>query len=686
MMGIGQSLVSGAHWLFAFRDYWLPLAIARLDSTGSCSCSISSPRGCSMSKFKIVTALVISFVVRSSAFIEVPQSPARADDWPVIGARLNKQIDIAFPATPAIVDVTKAPYHAKGDGIADDTDAIRRALTDVVGLHKVLYLPAGTYLVSKTIQWTKKNSSGRDAWGHTFVQGQNAEKTVIRLKDATFTDPKRPASIMWCGGFGSADWFHNYIQDITFDVGKDNPGAIGLQFYSNNSGAVRNCRFVAGEGSGLIGLDLGNRDMNGPLLVRNCEILGFRRGITTAGAVNGQTFEHITLRGQSEFGFTNEGQAISIRGLLSENAVQAVQSYGTLCLIGARLTGREGAVRTPAIVNFNGGRIYLRDIVTSGYGRAIGDVSTPDNAAALRITGPDKPGSEGPNIPEYCSHPATTPFPAKTGPQRLTVKETPEVPWDDPKTWVNVDEFGADPTGNADSSAAIQKAMDTGATTVFFPGTYALKTTVVIRGKVRRVLGVGGAIDYTSQVKPDFRIAEGVSHVVTLEHFANLHGGVEVDTDRTVVIRSVSDCDLTNTKRAAGGEMFFEDFVTHHLKLRKQRVWARQLNVESEGTHIVNEAGDLWVLGYKTERGGTLLETRERGRSEILGGFSYTTTAGKLAPMFVTDNASVFTFFAEVCYNGDPFATLIRETRLGKSKVILRGEGDTAPYIAGPSK
>ena len=24
---------------------------------------------------------------------------------------------------------------------------------------------------------------------------------------------------MWCGGFGSADWFHNYVQGLTFSVG-----------------------------------------------------------------------------------------------------------------------------------------------------------------------------------------------------------------------------------------------------------------------------------------------------------------------------------------------------------------------------------------------------------------------------------------------------------------------------------
>ena len=586
-----------------------------------------------------------------------------------------------YPSSQFVINIKEAPYYAKGDGVTDDTEKLQAAINDNVGRHKLLYFPKGVYLVSRTIAWPKK-WNGRDNWGKTYLCGEMGKTTVIKLKDGVFTDEKKPQSIMWCGGFGSADWFHNYVENLTFDVGGRNPGAIALQFYSNNSGAVRDCRFVAGEDSGVIGLDLGHRDMNGPLLVQRCEVIGFQIGISSSHAVNGQTFEHITLRGQRRMAFRNEGQNISIRGLCSENAVPAVMTYGSLALIEAKLIGSGAATNSPAIVNYNHGVLCLRDLSTSGYKRALADLKTPDAAQAWRIQGEDKPGSLGPNISEYASEAATSAFPSPAGSLRLPVKEPPVIPWDDPKLWADVDAFGADPTGKMDSSEAIQKAMDSGATTVFLPGTYKIDTEVVIRGKVRRVMGVGGMISYGKKknLGPDFRIEDGDSPAVVIEHFAYIHGGIKLSTKRTVVFRSVADCDLTMKPAAEGGEIFAEDFVTHNLILRKQRMWARQLNVENQGTHVLNDGGELWVLGYKTERGGTLLHTRNSGRSEVLGGFSYTTTAGRLAPMFVNEDSSVWAFLNEVCYNNVPFWVIIQEKRGNEIRSIERGEKRALPY------
>jgi len=40
----------------------------------------------------------------------------------------------------------------------------------------------------------------------------------------------------------------------------------------------------------------------------------------------------------------------------------------------------------------------------------------------------------------------------------------------------------------------------------------------------------------------------------------------------------------------------------------------------------------------------------------------------------------MWVFFGEVCYNGGPFLTLIRETRGQEAKEIVRGKGNPRPY------
>ncbi len=565
----------------------------------------------------------------------------------------------SFPECKHVVDATKPPYSAKGDGIADDTAAIQKALDDTMGMHKIVYLPNGTYKVSKSLRFTNKDSAGKTAYGFNWIQGQSTAKTILRLDDKTYTDPAKAQPIIWGGAFGSADWFHNYVQNLTFDIGSGNPGGIGIQFYSNNTGAIRDVLIRSGDGQGLIGLDLGFADMNGPLLAKNIAVEGFETGIRAAASVNSQCIEHASLKGQLKVGLVNLGQHLSVRGLKFEGETTAVKTESFLALLDSKFVGRGAAKDRPAI-ELGKAPFFARNVELSGYKQSL---STGDA-----------------KLQEFVQGRASNPFASPVKSLGLAVEDAPEFGWDDPKTWAVAETFGADPTGGKDSSAAIQKAIDSGAKTLFLPGFYQISKPIRVRGKVERLVGSGGWIDYNGVTKPDFIVEDGDAKAVLIEHFANITGGIEVNAKRTVVFRSLG-VKTIRFKRA--GSIFLEDVTTDDLRMIPgQKVWARQLNIENEGTHLTNDAAQLWVLGYKTERGGTLLHSKNGASSEIFGNLSYTTTKGKLAPMFLTEDSNAFAFFGEVCYSGDPFKTLVVEKRGNESKTILSGEGGLAPYVS----
>ena len=152
---------------------------------------------------------------------------ALAQDY---GASFEPSTNVQFPKSEWVVNVREAPYRAQGDGVTDDSLAIQQAIDDVMGQHRVLYFPEGTYLISKTLNWSNRNSNGKPAWGHNWIAGQGATKTTLRLKDGVFGDPSKPQSMMWCGGLGSADWFHNYV----WNLGGESHGLVGIDYWNSS--------------------------------------------------------------------------------------------------------------------------------------------------------------------------------------------------------------------------------------------------------------------------------------------------------------------------------------------------------------------------------------------------------------------------------------------------------------------
>ena len=567
--------------------------------------------------------------------------------------------NIVYPADAGVVDVTQAPYYAPRDGRADATEAIQRAINDYTGKRRLIYFPNGIYLITKTLTLPLTGAQGHTQYGNTNFQGQSRAGVVLRLRDRTFPDAARPQPVLTSGRHGSADWFDNSIRNLTIDTGKGNAGAVGLQFFTNNEGCARDLTIQSQDGAGVCGLDLAYNDMNGPLLVQNLTVRGFSLGVHMGNTVNSQTLEHVRVEGQSRAGVQNDGQMVSLRDLRSVNRVPAVvNTGGLLCLVGASLQGQGATAQGAAVVST--GDLYARGIHTRGYARAL------DKAA-------------GPDLAEWTSKPPVRLFPSPPHALGLPIRETPSAPDDPLSQWDSPTRHGAKKGSTDDISGAMQAAIDSGATTVYLPtGDWHFAQTVHVRGNVRRILGLDSYLvaddPLNSSDAPLFQIDGGTPKTVVFEGIDFGFGNKKVyafqnNSPQTVVLRDILGWAYRN--KPGAGPLFLDD-VCMHCEFDRETVWARQLNEETEGVHLRNTGGTLWILGLKTERGGTLILTNGGGRTQLDGGLSYTTTAGKLAPMFVNDDSAVSVTLGEVCYSGDPFTTILSETRSGRTKTLSR--------------
>jgi Pectate lyase superfamily protein/F5/8 type C domain len=571
-----------------------------------------------------------------------------------------------FPNDAGVIDVKEAPYFAKGDGVTDDTAAIQKAIRDWEGQDRQIFLPAGTYLVSAPIRFTANTSANRNYfYGRNHLRGAGKDATTIRLKDLTLTDPKAPQAVLstglisfWNGNYEetTADWFNNSVRDLTIDTGKGNPGAKGLEFFSNNVGSVRDVRITSGDGQGEVGLELGHADKNGPLLVKGLEVSGFKLGVHTGATVNSQTFEDITLRNQTAVGFQNDGQCVSIRTLNVSGAVPGfVNTYGFATVIDGTFTGSGGANKVAAISN--GELLFARNIQATGYKWAVDNQSGTGRDVRTSFVG------------SYFSTGATqTLFPVRsTASINLPVSDAPFLMPDPAGTWANVRNYRL--TTEADDSAAFQRAIDSGATTVYLPADAAiiLRADVILRKNVRRVVGFYASIAAADGAR--IRALSRGTNVIFAEQFKYVP--FENASANGLAVRD-SEVSVSGT---GVGDLFLEN-IAGEFKFGRQRVFGRQINSEPEGLKISNAGGKLWILGLKTERAGTLIQTTNGGTTEVLGGLCYTTTNGT-DPMFTSVDSRLSLTLAEVAYGPTPYATLVRETRAGVQKELLRGQ---APF------
>jgi hypothetical protein len=608
--------------------------------------------------------------------------------------------EIVFPAGAKVVDVTQPPYQATPNDERDDTEAFNKVLADGVQL---IYIPNGTYIIDDTLRWGTKEK-------RQILQGQSEAGTIIKLKDSAqgFGDPAKSKAMIWTGK-APAQRFRNGLRNLTLDTGRNNPGAIGAQFIANNQGGIRHVTIRSGDeqGRGHIGLDLGYSDEQGPCLMGYLTVRGFDTGIFSKHAVDSVTFEYVTLENQRVAGMVNDGQCVSFRGLTSRNAVPAyINKAGPsmTTLIDSELTWTGSGSGDAAVINEAG--LFARNVKTSGYSTAIRNTAgTRDHAA-------------GPVVEEFVSHPILSNFPSPPRSLGLPIVETPDVPWDPVEKWVSVADFGPPKPvklirttdkkdfDRTDWSEALQKAIDSGATTVYFPYSeqqYGLYGPVRIRGNVRRIIGceatMGALVnsnqektDYQEELRPIFIVEDGTAPVVRLERFDSWYAAFRIEqrSKRTLVLSSFSIYDLET--QPGSGDVFMEDMRCKQIVVNGSRLWGRQINPEGwEEPRILNDGGQVWILGLKTENPSTIASTRNGGKMEIVGGFFYSNkNAEQPIRMFHNDNSSFsFSGGGSKTKKGRAFDFIVEETRgeetrkLPRQQAYPRGEQSMIPLYVG---
>ena len=584
-----------------------------------------------------------------------------------IAADRNPDLNIVFPERlyyhtgqgNRIIDITQAPFNANGQDNKDDTEAIVKALDFIAekgccGKSKhsldarsnVLYFPNGTYIVNDTLNNTLPISQITKSWGSELTAnyrflGQSKQGTIIQLQDNSrgYDSQSKPKPVLETNRLnreGNGRDYHvsnnvpssNFIENLTIDVGRGNPGAVAIDFHAANSGAIRNVRLVAPQGSGAIGLNLYKSPSQG--LFQDITVDGFEIGIQAfARHASSGTFDHITLRGQNRVGFLNVRSSSSIRKLTSINKVPAIaltrsmpdRIFGQVILLDSVLEGDDSS--RPAI-DIEYGVLMARNVAIKGY-------QVPIEKEGRTVW-------NEPTITEYHSEEVRSVHGDLETSLNLPIEDTPGFDYweNDFSQWISVKETGAKGDGKHDDTDAIQAAMNSGKPVVYFEyGNYQLEDTIEVPPSVKMVLLNFANFDEDKVLAKNFvpifkTVGESESPIIFTKGFnfsPSYYKGeaylVGQGSSRTVVLKDLNGRYVPVFKNLVGDTRSFFENVNGGIYLSdRAKGWARYINNEdheAEGQWRLDDA-TLWVAGFKTEKGATGFNAQNYSNLEILGG------------------------------------------------------------------
>ena len=591
--------------------------------------------------------------------------------------------------TPTIIDVTKPPYCADNTGSVDCTkilcrifdDILQREVDGIAALEKrllnerkdlgeycigfesrrwatgynvifpedvpdarIIYFPAGTYLVSDTVSYTLKKLQNiylskpySELTRGIHLMGEDRDKTVIRLADhssgfekgskkavVSYTNASE-ACIRECSNVSQLNTF----TDITVDCGKGNEGAIALRFVANNSGNVENVRLKADRGD--IGLQLACSTEG---VFRNIEIKGFDVGVYS-NATSMCVFDTVD--------FSNIGLACFHSRRANGNVFRKISGDGAPVF---RLEEGKGKQ-----FYLDGDPLYEGDYKGNYlYHMQEGSVYRNGNRIECDDVGEPKkmPG--------------------------IGVAITPD-------NYAFVDDYGAIGDGKTDSTAAIQAAVRSGKEVILFgSGHYLVNGKIYVPKSVKLIdfmfcdlysgpQLISGELDSLFVICENSEAPLCFANLYTFEHFYGHFRFVCHAAKRDLLMKNVHTQTTAMYFNTVSGSRVYLDncacttgtysldtILSRHgyspvfchmipFEFHGQEVLAYNLNPERADVEVLNDGSQLVICGLKVEGTGTSVNTVNGGRT-----FVYVSHAGIGNPkaenhQFCDDDTSRTTLF-----------------------------------------
>ena len=637
-----------------------------------------------------------------------------------------------------VVDVTKPPYNADNTGKVDCTAILCQALEDIlereikavqdirqkllddprdnfrIGFEnrkmngiptvifpedpppaRILYFPAGTYLISDTITYSFENlcnliddHPGSDLNRFIRFKGEGMDKTVIKLQDNCRLfryGEKRPMVSFARTRFSNVNMMNSF-EDITLDVGAGNTGAVGLRFSSSNTGKINHVTVRSSDPDhrGFAGILM---DVRHQAYFKDIHIDGFEYGVHVTDEWTA-VFEDVEIKNTTRMGvFVNLG-AIGMRNVTIDTFGGGVRCEHLGMLNMENLTVRHIGKRGGEGIRSYNAYLRLQNFTVKNFAYNLQnnfDTVFPHDGTYPFFTSTDR---------------VWRLFPCEENAVNLPVEPAPEYCWNGDRSIVaEVDDFGAVGDGVTDSTDAIRRAMQSGKSYIVFgEGRYLCSGEIEIPKTVKAVNFM--YCDFATT--PDFReskdqglfaITEDSDEMLFIEDgfvFEKFYGFLRFIRHSARRDLCVSDLHVQTGAvyftTVKGNKVYMDNVAstmgvfggvgygsTPCFRFTGEKVWIRQFNPERSLDNVIAEEGtDFWVYGFKTEGpSGKGFTVHSGSRAEFLCGHA-TIATDDGTPCVECIDSSVFAWFRT--RGGGPhhqFTVAVREVQNGCERKLL---------------